>query len=469
MKPTTPARAALYGRVSKDKQQGRSVIEQADESRTACALNGWEVTQTYSDNDVSASRFGTKARPGWVQLVADLDAGMFDVLVLWEPSRGSRELMAWAALLDACRRRKVLVHVTSHQHTYDLSKPRDWRSLAEDGVDSAYESEKSSQRIRRSMAANAVAGRPHGRTPYGYVRRYDPATKVLVAQEPDPLTAPIVREVFKRFAAAEPVSVVTADLNQRGVLSPAGGPWYRQNVRKLALSHAYIGQREFGGEIHQGNWPALVDAEVWYAARRVLLDPQRIMTKPGRFKYLLSYLACCGVCDAPLQAAPRTGEPSYVCPNGGHVQCKVAWLDKIITPLIIAALDDKKMMARLAGGDDKAVLQARAQVAALRGRLDGFRDAAAAGELTPASLAHVEARLLTEIETARKRAASASVPSVLRGLAGADHVQARWDEMSVAGRRKVVAALLEVRLDHSSTRGRWSDKDYGRVRYTWKP
>ena len=460
-------RAALYGRVSQDKHAGRSVAEQQAESEQACQLNGWTSPATYSDNDISASRFTTKTRPGWAKLVADLDAGKFDVIVLWEPSRGSRELMAWAALLDACRRHKVLVHVTSHQHTYDLTKPRDWRSLAEDGVDSAYESEKSSQRIRRAMTANAVAGRPHGRTPYGYVRRYDPSTKALLAQEVDPVTAPVVREVFRRLAAAEPVITVTNDLNARGIPSPAGVRWARQNVRKLALSHTYIAQREYAGEVHAGHWPPIVEPEVWYAARRVLLDPKRTVTKPGRYKYLLSYIAHCGVCGDTLQAAHRKGGTAYFCVHS-HVSAGVGWLDDIITPLVLARLNNKALMARLAGGDDEAVMAARTQVAALKERLEGFRDAAAAGELTPASLAHVEARLLADITLAQKKAASTAVPFALRSLVGGDDIAARWEALSIAGRRQIVSALLKVTLDPSCTRGRWSLDDYDRVKIEWK-
>src|SRR5450830_1306154 len=104
MKQKAALRAALYGRVSQDNKAGRSVSEQDAENRTACTANSWTISATYEDNDVSASRFTTKKRADWTKLVADLDAGSFDVLVLWEPSRGSRELMTWAALLDACRR-----------------------------------------------------------------------------------------------------------------------------------------------------------------------------------------------------------------------------------------------------------------------------------------------------------------------------------------------------------------------------
>lgn len=128
-------RAAIYDRVSRDRRgDSRSVGEQEAENRAACDAQRWLLApdDVYTDNDRSASRFATKSRPDWQRLAGDLEAGRYDVLVLWEPSRGSRELVVWAALLDVCRERGVLIHVTSHRRTYDPREPRDWRTLAED-------------------------------------------------------------------------------------------------------------------------------------------------------------------------------------------------------------------------------------------------------------------------------------------------------------------------------------------------
>jgi hypothetical protein len=57
-----------------------------------------------------------------------------------------------------------------------MANRRDWGSLAEDGVDCAYESEKTSVRIRRHVAAAMLARAPFGHCPYGSERDYDPKT-----------------------------------------------------------------------------------------------------------------------------------------------------------------------------------------------------------------------------------------------------------------------------------------------------
>jgi site-specific DNA recombinase len=125
--------AALYHRVSTTDQ---STARQHDENLAACERYGWQPVE-YDDPGLSASRFagrkGGANRKDYGRLLADLAAGQLGVLIFWEASRGDRQLAGWATLLDACRRHGVLIHVTSEDYTYDVTKARDWKALAEAG------------------------------------------------------------------------------------------------------------------------------------------------------------------------------------------------------------------------------------------------------------------------------------------------------------------------------------------------
>ena len=77
---------------------------------------------------------------------------------------------------------------------------RDWKTLAADGVDSQFESEQISLRMKRAMVAQAKAGRPHGSGLYGYQRVYRiderdqrVLDKVIAHPEQAPIVADIVR------------------------------------------------------------------------------------------------------------------------------------------------------------------------------------------------------------------------------------------------------------------------------------
>jgi site-specific DNA recombinase len=136
-------------------------------------------------------------------------------LWLWESSRGSRKVGEWVTLIELCEQQQVKIHVTTHNRTYDPSNGRDRRSLLEDAVDSEYESGKISARLKRAAAANAAAGKPHGRAPYGYRRRYDERTKKLIAQEEDPIEAPVIRELFERVKSGHSLRSIALDWEAR--------------------------------------------------------------------------------------------------------------------------------------------------------------------------------------------------------------------------------------------------------------
>ena len=438
--------AAIYTRLSKG--PGRSIAEQETENRAECGRLGWPVYGVYSDA-VSASRFGGKRREDWARLLTDLDAKRFAVLVLWEASRGDRGVASWMDLLDLCRERGVLIHITSDGRTYDMDRRRDWRSLADEGVNSADESEKISERIRRSVASSAAKGRPHGKVPYGYERIYDEHTKALVKQWPHEEQAPVVAGVINRVAACEPVSVITRDLNARKIKSPGGGKWSRAMVRLLASNPAYAGQRRWRDEVLPGTWPPLVDEATFSRAQRVLSDAKSQGCRPGRAKWMLSGVAQCDVCSAPLIAYPRKDRPVlYGCPVG-HAYIRQDWLDGVVTAAMTVLLDDPGIWAEMLSSGDAEVLAARAEADRLQVQLDELaRDL----DLSPRTLAIREGELLPAIRAAEKRAREMAAGPALRDLleVGAGAMEGYWERMPVQAKKDCIRELLVVRLRPAS-------------------
>src|SRR5258708_5934061 len=280
---TTTVIGREYLRVSHDKSgRARSVTEQHDDNERAGKQHGFTLNgEAYSDVSVSASRFSRKIRGDFARLLADLEHDRFGagVLVLWESSRGSRRVGEWATLVDLLQDAGVKVHVTTHGHTYDPSNPRDRRTLMEDAVDSEYESGKASVRIARALAANAVAGTPHGKTPFGYKRVYDvlpSGRRVLAGQEPDETEAPVVRELLARLRKGHSLKAIARDFEARGIRTRTGKVFSPEHLRDVALRPAYGGYRThrpgssaggaYTGPLPAGPnaaWPPLVDTETF--------------------------------------------------------------------------------------------------------------------------------------------------------------------------------------------------------------
>jgi site-specific DNA recombinase len=458
--------AVVYCRVSADdEREGRSVGEQERACREVAEREGWHLDDTavFVDNDRSASRFATRDRPGFADLLGHLATGRGDVLVLWESSRGSRRLAEWAGLLDLCRERGVQVHVVTHGRTYDLDRSRDWRTLAEDGVDSAYESEKTRDRVLRAVRDNAARGRPHGKLSYGYARRYDERGK-FVEQHPVEEQAAVLREAAWRVLAGESCYSVAQDFNRRGLASPGDRVWEGTEVKRLLISPAYIGKRVHRGQIiGDATWPAILTENDHHRLVALLTDPARNTVTDPSVKHLLTGLARCAVCGGGMRPIKNRGYPTYMCRYRFCTAIRVPWIEDAVTRAVLGRLrrpDAADLFAaREADADDRAA--AGDELAALNGRLDTFARRAALGEISDVMLAKVEREIAPLIADAQRRARPPRERPALRRFAGKGvDVDAVWAGLNIVARREVVAELVELRV----SRGRRGERSLNPAR-----
>ena len=458
--------AALYQRVSDGTD--KSVEDQNKANEEAARDQGW-ATVTFSDS-VSASRFSRKARPEWAELTAAVAEGRFAYVVLWEVSRADRKQAPWMAFLDACRETGTGIYVTGRDRLFDLSNGYDRRDLDAEGIDAAFESEKISKRSRRGVAGAVAMGLPTGRIPYGYRRTYTAAPgrrRPLQHQEPDPNEAPVVREIVARLARGEAITAIERDLDRRKIRTRAGARWSHSSIARLVNEgYVYLGKRKGkDGLLIDGNWPPLVEADVFRKAHAVLADPARRTAalarggiRPGAARWLLSYLARCGVCGGPLNARliPRAGGkvPVYRCADG-CVSAPVALLDRLATVGVVGFCAQSPLFELLTRTDDREAQSAREEAEAERDRLAEFEDKAASGDISAPSFARIAAKIEARIAELEARALELSVPPALRDLASSAatkeerwaDIYRRWTDMPLSTRRSVIKAIFSPVLD----------------------
>ena len=441
-------RAIIYCRVSSDpKQRGKSVTEQESDCRAIASANGWDVAHVLVDNDRGASRYSTGTRPAYAQLADTLQPG--DVLVTWEASRAQRDLAAYLDLRELCAQRNVLWCYSGKIH--DLSTGDDRFTTGLDALLAEKEVEQSRERILRAVRANVAAGKPHGKLPYGYMIQRDPDTGESLGRIPHPDTAPIVRELVRRVLAGDSLYSLAKDLNARGVPAPRprrdGTPaqWIPVTLRKIIESPTYAGLRVHRGHVvGTGTWEPLITVDEHERLKALLADPARRTQRGSEPRWLLSGVAICGECEGRITRLNNRGYESYVCRDGAHVARKICDVDAYVVELVIRRLESQDLVTEL-GAEDGEYAAAVEAARALRQRLDAFADSAADGELSPAALARVEAKLLPQIERADARVRRLVRSPIVAQAAGAD-ARARWEVMSVRDRRDLVRALVEVRI-----------------------
>lgn len=465
-------RTAVYGRQSQEND--RSIDEQLIIGRQRCDGEGWDPVGTYSDK-VSASRHGHKKRDEWPRLIERMERGEIDMLWLWESSRGDRRMSSWSSMLEICQDRKIRICVETHDgRVYDPNNPRDWKTLMEDGVDSAYESEKTSLRVRRESARMAREGKPHGRIPYGYRREYEQGIRngrprlVLKAQVPHEDEAPVVRFIIMSVAAGWSLRSIAADLNERGVRTRAGQEWSINTVRQIALNPAYIAKRVHdatrrpGGRptpaavLYDADWPPLVDDETYYTARDILTNSKRLDWRPGGAKHLLSLIAQCGVCGGQLTAAyPKaTGRrPVYACRAKRCVSIDHDDLDdyvmKILIELLATGAIQRKLAAQADGGQELA--EARATLAEAEAEYRATVDLFKVGKISAFAFAEAEPAKIATRNAARARIAELETPPELRAILRDPkrRVEQQLLDAPLSARRNLIRYLMRVYVDRA--------------------
>ena len=81
-------KAALYARYSTDKQRDASIEDQFRNCQAYAEREGWEVIARYADRGISGADAG---RPQYQAMLADAKAGKFNVLLMDDLSRLSRD------------------------------------------------------------------------------------------------------------------------------------------------------------------------------------------------------------------------------------------------------------------------------------------------------------------------------------------------------------------------------------------
>ena len=432
--------ASLYLRQSLDRSgEGMAVARQEQECRELCARMGLDVGTVYVDNDVSAT--SGVARPGFEALLESRP----EVVVTWHQDR----LLRLTRDLERVIGLDVPVYTVS-AGTLDLSTPAGRAVARTVAAWSQYETEQKAVRQKAAHRQRAAAGKPWTtRRPFGFA---DDGVTL------DPDEADVIREMYAQLLAGVSQSEIVRRLNEQGIPTTQGNPWRQSAVRALLMNPRNAGLRAHNGVIvGPGAWEAIVPEATWRAAVGVMTSTSR--KGAGKRTNLLSGFARCGVCNARLRVSRSVrGQRMYVCPDGGHVGRDATSLDDLVRSAVVARLTAPDAVDLLATDHgDLRTLQAEADAA--RQALDVLAETFADGGM-PASAFRAGAdraqQRLAEIEAAMARAAASSP---VGDLLTADDVGQAWDSLSLARKRGVLEALMEVTVNRTKRGSKFRPED----------
>ena len=317
----TPTPAALYARVSSDRQDvDLSVAAQLRALRDYAQKNDYAVVREYIDEAESGR---VADRPQFSRMLdeAAKPGAPFKEILVWKFSRFTRKREHAIAFKSMLRKRGIRV-VSITEHADDTPTGKLMEAIIE-SVDEFY-SENLAQEVMRGMREAASRGFWVATlAPYGYRKAYvQDGAKKRPKLELDPPHDAVVRRMFDMALRGGTTLDIAKTLNAEGIPSPFGAKWLKATVHRMLSNEAYTGTLVWGTNAKdnappvrvEAAFPAIVAKEEFRRVGRLLgarapgsVHPRRIASP-----YLLSGLLTCEACGRALSASEaKSGRYTY--------------------------------------------------------------------------------------------------------------------------------------------------------------
>ncbi|SFR32699.1 recombinase family protein [Litoreibacter janthinus] len=270
-------RCAIYTRKSSEdglEQEFNSLHAQ----REACEAyilsqkaEGWVALATeYDDGGLSG---GTLERPALQSVLADLDAGHIDQIVVYKIDRLSRSLADFAKIVD--RLDAVEASFVSVTQSFNTATSMGRLTLNMLLSFAQFEREVTAERIRDKIAASKRKGLWMGGTvPLGY----EPDGRSLIVNEAEAVT---IRVLFSWYQEHGTVSAVKRKADAEGIVSKlrhmndgrttGGTALDRSHLHYILSNPTYAGKIRHKGHVFDGQHPAIIPPEQWQSVQDMLV------------------------------------------------------------------------------------------------------------------------------------------------------------------------------------------------------
>ena len=338
-------RVAAYCRLSRedgDKPESDSIVNQQRIIEDYCAARaGFDIVRAYTDDGATGTNFD---RAGFKRMIADIEAGEIDCVIVKDLSRFGRDYIDMGYYLEryfpahGVRFIAVSDNVDSATGPYDMLLPLK-------NVFNAQYAKDISDKVRGAFKVKQKRGEFCGAFAcYGYLK--DPVNKNHLVV--DPVAAEVVRRIFRMTADGVGQVSVAKALNDDGIPCPSeykrlmGSKysnsnrlsstcyWTYSTVHKILRNEMYIGSmvsnRAVRATMHgkaktadKRDWiivkdthEPIVSRELWDTVQAVIAGHARAIDFKGNVGLFAGFLRC-GDCGRAMTKTTWNGRVTYSC------------------------------------------------------------------------------------------------------------------------------------------------------------
>ncbi len=322
--------AAAYIRVSTDDQTEYSPAAQLRELHDYARQHNLLLDERYVYADEGISGRKADKRPGFMQMISDAQNKdhPFDVVLVHKFDRFARsreDSIVYKSILKRAGVEVISIKEPLSEGSYSGVMEAIYESFAE-----AY-SINLGQEVRKGMTEKALRGEPQTAPPFGYKLE----NGLFIPHDTE---APIVRQIFERFASGEGFFAISKWLNSRGLTTHRGSPFENRTVEYILRNPVYIGKLRWNPKRRShrnysdpdvltvdGKHQPLIDLALWESVQARVAEIKATHKYHGRpssdRKHWLCGIVRCATCGSTLIFS----KPHYLkCNNYVRGRCQTS-------------------------------------------------------------------------------------------------------------------------------------------------
>jgi DNA invertase Pin-like site-specific DNA recombinase len=312
----------IYARFSCHSQTEASIEGQLKECKDYAKKNNYTIVGEYIDRGISAT---TDSRPEFQRMINDSAKKYFSYVLVYQLDRFARNRFDSATY--KAKLKKNGVRVLSARENINEDASGILMEAVLEGM-AEYYSVELGQKIKRGLDLRAekylFVG---GQKTLGYKAGSDGKFEI------DPDTAPIVKSIFKKYAAGKTVAEIIIHLNAQGFKTSLGGDFNKNSLRIILKNKKYIGVYSYCGKDTPNIIPRIVSDELFEKVQGIMETNRKAPArKRAKAEYLLTTRLFCGHCKEMMIGYSGTGKSGkkynyYRC-NGRNQGCKKSNVQK---------------------------------------------------------------------------------------------------------------------------------------------
>lgn len=217
-------RAIIYCRYSTHKQdQGVSISNQIDRCNEYAKYKGLEIIDTLCDEAISGGT--NRGRPAFMDLLNRIEAGRCDVLLVYDLTRLSREMLSLLSIERFCNEYRVTIHTTT-EGAVETDSPEQFMAFAVKALFSEAERRSAKARTKRAILHMRDNGKAFTKARYGWERVGDEFHEIHQEQR-------VISLVNGEYSRGATLADLQRLLKKKRITTRQGSDWTPQQVKRL--------------------------------------------------------------------------------------------------------------------------------------------------------------------------------------------------------------------------------------------